>query len=319
MKNQVNTGVLKPIIKPTDWRTSGDTGIVWKDNCPDWTPFIPTYEAQQKNKTATQACATFSALNTIEFQIKQQTGIEVNLSDRFTAKMCGTTPQGAQLTDVLYSITHDGWLLEEDYPFSADMTPEEYYKEIPQALKDKALQNLAKVNWEVKYEWANTGDCHPDLNFLKIQLRQAPLQRATSYSSGMCNCEHATVVYKIDDQFVYVFDTYNGGLVKNPLTYSMPWLMKIVVQPKTIQPTNIPPITKDLSLGMKDIEVKYLQQKLIKLGFLSVGLDTGYYGPLTKIAVSKFQWAYKVANPIVLTWNGGKLVALATRTKLNSL
>lgn len=319
----MNYGVQKPIIKSTDWSSSGESGIKWKDNCSDWSSFLPTYEFQVGTYVATQACVTFSALNAIEIQLKQQTGKEFNFSDRFTAKMAGTTLKGAQMTDVLYSITHDGWLLEEDWPFDRSnegkIDWDEYYKEIPQELKDKAKKNLEDADWEVKYEWVNMGQCNPSLISIKHELQQAPLQRASSFGSGLCATEHATVLYKIDDEFIYIFDSYDGGIVKNPLDYPMPWLMKIVVQPKSVLPNLIPPIMKDLYYGMKDNEVKYLQQKLIKLGYLSKGLDTGFYWNLTQLAVKKFQRDYKVASLPVLLWNNGKLVASLTRNKLNSL
>lgn len=313
-----NTGIIKPIIKSTDWKISGE-GIIYKEICNDWTTFLPSYESQIGTYIATQACVTFSALNIIETQLKQQ-GININFSDRFTAKMSGTTLSGNQLQIVLDSIRNDGWLLEEDYSFPNNITWNEYYKEIPQELKDKAKKNLADANWQINYEWINLGQCQPNLEIIKNQLKQAPIQRAASFSSGLCNAEHATELYKIDDNFIYIFDSYDVGIKKQPLTYSMPYLMKIVVQSKIILPTIIPPITKDLWYGMKnELEVKYLQQKLIKLGYLSKGLDTGNYINLTKQAVSKFQWDYKVANPIILTCNGGKLVASSTRAKLNSL
>jgi hypothetical protein len=41
----MNTGIQKPIIKPTDWKTSGE-GITYKEVCNDWTPFLPVYEAK---------------------------------------------------------------------------------------------------------------------------------------------------------------------------------------------------------------------------------------------------------------------------------
>lgn len=313
----MNTGVTQPKVEPTDW-TAGDTGIVYQEVCQDWTPYLPKYEAQEK-LARTQACVTFSALNCIETQLKQQTGKEWNFSDRFTAKMSGTTKNGNGLQKVLDSIRKDGWLLEEDYPFPSNITFEEFYKEIPQELKDKAKKNLEDAKWEVRYEWASVNNCNPDLESLRKQLKQCPLQRATSYSSGLCNFEHATEVFKIDNSFIYIYDSYNGGIVKNQLGYAQPALMKIVVVPKSPTYLLIPPITKDLRYGDRNEEVKYLQRKLIKLGFLSKGLDTGYYGPLTRQAVSKFQWAYKVANSIILTWNSGRLVASATRNKLNSL
>lgn len=322
-KYMANTGVIKPEIKPTDWKVGAESGIPYKEVCDDWTPYLPVYEPQIGTYVATQACVTFSALNCIETQLKQQ-GIDINFSDRFTAKMSGTTMTGNTLQNVLDSFRKNGWLLEEDYPFDKSregrINWDEFYKEIPQELKDKAKKNKDNANWQVNYEWFSVNNCYPDLEAVRVQLKQAPLQRATSYGSGVCNFEHATMVYKIDRNYIYIYDSYEGGIVKNQLTYAMPALMKIVVGPKTVEPNLIPPITKDLRYGMRnDAEVKYLQQKLIKIGYLSKGLDTGNYLNLTTAAVKTFQWDYKVASIPILLWNKGKLVASATRAKLNSL
>ena len=99
----------------------------------------------------------------------------------------------------------------------------------------------------------------------------------------------------------------------------MSFVMKIVVTPKTTLPTVIPPITKTLSKGMRDTEVKYLQQKLIKLGYLTKGLDTGFYGDLSQLAVKKFCSDYKVASFLELAFVNGRWVGPKTRKALNKL
>jgi hypothetical protein len=310
----MNTGVIIE-KKKEDWLASGETGILYKEIVSDWTPYLPVYESQQTNLIATQACATFSAWNCIETQLAQQ-GIIKNFSDRFTAKMSGTTHQGNYLQKVLDSIRNDGWLLEEDYPLVENW--DEYYKEIPQALKDKALKNKADANWQVNYEWVNLGQCNPNLDYIKTQLKQAPLQIATSFASSACVGEHAMLLYKVSDK-LHIYDSYRDGKVEQPLEYPIPWIMKIVVTPKTVLPNYIPPITHDLWYGERGEEVKLLQQKLIKLGYLSKGLDTGFFGNLTKQAVKEFQIMNKVASWAVLLWNQGKFVGLSTRKFLNNL
>jgi hypothetical protein len=70
---------------------------------------------------------------------------------------------------------------------------------------------------------------------------------------------------------------------------------------------------------MKDIEVKYAQQKVIKLGYLSAGLDTVFYYNLTQQAVKKFALDYKVAPLWELLIVNGKRIGLKTRKALNNL
>jgi hypothetical protein len=241
-----------------------------------------------------------------------------NFSDRAVAKLSGTTYNGNTLQKVLDTIRHLGLVPESMWSFPDNITWDEYYKDIPQNIIDFG-KNFTDM-FDVFYEWTNISDCQPNFEAVKAHLKQAPLQRVSSYSGGVCNFQHATLLYDWDDNYQYVFDSYNGGKTRFPTNYPMPALMKIVVSPKVqTEWLMIPPITKDLWFGNRNEEVKYLQRKLIKLGYLSKGLDTGYYGPLTKLAVKEFQWVNKVASIPVLIWNGGKFVGVATRSKLNML
>ena len=78
----------------------------------------------------------------------------------------------------------------------------------------------------------------------------------------------------------------------------------------------------NLSLGMRNNDVKCLQQLLEILGteIYPEGLDTGYFGPLTKAAVIRFQ--NKFADEILIPWGiseGTGFVGKTTRAKLNEL
>lgn len=48
-----------------------------------------------------------------------------------------------------------------------------------------------------------------------------------------------------------------------------------------------------VKFGETSTKVRYMQQDLIKLGYMKTGLDTGYYGPITRDAVYRFQKAHK--------------------------
>lgn len=61
-----------------------------------------------------------------------------------------------------------------------------------------------------------------------------------------------------------------------------------VLQPK------IPPILRNLYYGIRGHEVKNLQRILIRSGFLGSGFNTGFFGPLTKVAVQRFQARYEL-------------------------
>lgn len=72
----------------------------------------------------------------------------------------------------------------------------------------------------------------------------------------------------------------------------MPEIKSETEQPETIIHTSVSDkISKTLKQGAKNSDVKKLQDKLVKLGYLSKEQATGYYGPMTTKAVKAFQKA----------------------------
>jgi len=102
----------------------------------DWSPYLVRGEKQKYNIIDVMACVSFSALNNCEIQVKQQTGVEVNFSDRFLAKESNTQPTGNWMylvADVLKTI---GTALEEQWPVPMEpFTWDEFYKPIPPIVK----------------------------------------------------------------------------------------------------------------------------------------------------------------------------------------
>ncbi len=140
----------------------------------DWEPKIPEGEYQNGVYFDTMGCVTFSALNILEMLFKAKFGIEINFSDRFTAKMSGTTLKGNSFSNVAESIRKDGLLLEDrwDYP-RTQRTPvfvrDEYYETIPNVLIEEAKKFLN--DYEIQYEWVPATK-----EKLREMLQYAPLQ-----------------------------------------------------------------------------------------------------------------------------------------------
>lgn len=210
---------------------------------------------------AVHNCVTFSALNSIESQIRGHLAyqrlpaktikalidlgyfnekLEFNLSDRFTAKMSGTTRQGNYFVNVWDSIRKHGVLPESDWPYPRDQrTPafdwDDYYKDIPQELKDKALKFLEL--FDIKYEWVNTA-----LNAIDKHLYQAPIQIASPTCPGwntanpVLACSqapnHATMVYRVTNTSVHDFDSYSPYRKELAIDYPISYAIKGVVIPK---------------------------------------------------------------------------------------
>ena len=107
-----NFGLILSDPKPTDYMFGGETQVQGIELQPDgqWKDYLPVGEKQHSVYFDTMACVTFSALNALEILIKRQYGIDINFSDRFTAKMSGTTTNGNYLYKVGDSIRKDGFV-----------------------------------------------------------------------------------------------------------------------------------------------------------------------------------------------------------------
>lgn len=77
-------------------------------------------------------------------------------------------------------------------------------------------------------------------------------------------------------------------------------------------------LTKTLSIGSEDSEVTTLQKFLINQGYLPTTASLGYYGPLTKLAVQKYQCAQKIACSGNEATTGYGMVGKLTRNVIAS-
>lgn len=344
-----NRGVITPEVKLSDYVAGEETGIKYQEVLPsgDWTLHQPTRESQYLNGFDTSACVTYSALNCIEFQLNfllsaglisesnvqklkvwgYITNERFNFSDRFTAKMSSTTPLGNTLQKVWDSIRKDGLVPEQNWS-SQSVNFADYYKEIPQQVKDFGKNILTMFNF--KYEWIVTSNCGAsNLNYLKYHLKQAPLQPAhplcvrddnnVFQPCGACITQHATTIYHIDD-LIRNFDHYEPYTNKYALNYAFPWIMKGVVTIKEDQPEEPPfnhKFTVDMKYGQTSEEIKFLQKAYNILGY-SVPV-TGFFGNQTQAITLDFWKKYKTASLWEIMFLKGKVVGPKTRYKLNEL
>jgi len=81
--------------------------------------------------------------------------------------------------------------------------------------------------------------------------------------------------------------------------------------------------TKNLEIGMKDPDVKRLQQELLNLGYFTYFKTkeecTDFYGRETAKAVLKFQWEKQLINIWQYFYYGGRFFYEKTRSKLNEI
>lgn len=131
----------------------------------DWTAYLPSPEYQYTHHTDSQACVTFSILNVIETQYKFLTGRSINFSDRFIAKLSGTTQAGNSVQNVCDAIRKYGLVLEEEWPTDYEFDWNQYYAEIPQEVINKAKK------YDIAYEFHSPASLELDK-----EMKHAPLE-----------------------------------------------------------------------------------------------------------------------------------------------
>lgn len=311
MENVKQTGLLYE-FNPNDYRVGASPLVPLILNpSGDWRDWKPLDEKQYKDYTFdTLSCATFSALNVLETTVNflmwndkitldklewlNKNGYivdgKLNLSDRFTAIMSGTTNLGNYMPKVWDSIRKDGVLPEADLPFGGN-NQVEYLDAglITQAMKNKAKGFLDII--ECAYEWTSI---RPE--DIDIALKQCPLHIAV-YSGS-----HAVELIEKD----HMFDTYPPFLA--PLIPPITFALKGIAKPKaTIQRT--------LKLGMSGADVKVLQNDLKTLGYFVYPTTTTYFGNVTNKAVKDLQRANGLVSDGIV---GAKTYAKIAELKKNS-
>ena len=342
-------GLIEEKPKPTDFiRGIGQTLLQHEDRntTADWGLFLPSEERQRFRYFDAMACVTFSALNvvetTINWMIKNNllpegyygelvelgfiTDGAFNCSDRFTAKMSGTTREGNTLTKVWESIRKNGLLPEKDWPGSEDFNWDNYYAPIPDEPKLKAKEILKLFKFE--YELISPAT----IPNLRIGLKHAPLQITTGVCPGwdsppvnVCNLSpsHATELYKIESDNGYGdYDSYPPYQKKLNPGYKVYSCLKGVISP--IKIGEVYPFhytfNNNLYQGQTSPEIVALQRILVQDGELRQGdFKSGTYDGITKEAVFAFQKRYVVASWWELLFVRGRWIGPATRRKLNEL
>ena len=230
-------GFLKESLKTSDDFFGGisrsDNQVLVEDG--DWTKYLPTTEYQSNELFDTFSCVTFSALNCIETLWKRKFEEEKNFSDRFTAKMSGTTKQGNYMSSVASSIRHDGLLKELLWNFPRDIifTWEEYFVDIPDYLKEQAKEIFKYYN--ITSEWV-------EKDKLKEALRYSPLQVSVyawpepvdgAYKDVSPIRNHLVMLFNFKDgEYWEIFDTYDNVIKRLEWDYSFNYIMKYNVNSK---------------------------------------------------------------------------------------
>lgn len=200
-----------------DWVLGRATGIVPEVLQPDrdWSDYLPVYEPQWKGFD-TYSCVTYASLNCLEGVYKRKYGIEENFSDRFTAKMSGTRPNGNTFSNVANSIVDDGVVAEKAWPFSDDIKNwNEYMSDIPQEIIDRGKESLNK--YHIQWAWAGNTPMYDALQYapllVGVHAWEKPVNGIYQRTSKAKN--HGVMVfYAKENEYWLIYDHYSKSIKK---------------------------------------------------------------------------------------------------------
>jgi hypothetical protein len=220
---------MTSLMQNMGWLEGSGTENLWgAENIPyevvlpsgDWRPF-PIIGEKQKDPAETMSCTTQATLNSLEVQEKQQTGIEPNWSDRYIAKLSGTTSDGNFSDKPPEAVRKYGVVKQEDWPVPPNYNWNSYYAEIPQNVLDK----------EVKREIAYAGIAKDKASLL-YHLKQAPIKIVIPEPHP----NHEVLLLHIEGDTGHYFDSYapfNKTIPLNKIHYAM----KVVLKGVQVFPT----------------------------------------------------------------------------------
>lgn len=166
----------------------------------------------------------------------------IDLSERFTAKMAGTTQAGLAMDKFWESINRDGIVPKSAYSDPTITTWEEYYRPVPQAVIEagKRAAQIFQWNWKVikNNEWNA-----PVIADLKNALYHSPLHFASELGThdfdgidrptGKQVYAHARTIFRVDD-FIETLDQYPYPDFLHKLSLDFPMACVIVCSLKII-------------------------------------------------------------------------------------
>lgn len=194
-KPNLKNGFIEESVEQTRSRGDYELGAISKVILrldAQWDGFSSRGELQEREGDQDKmACVTFSAHNTIETMInfflsEEKAGRatpnmvdilnvfgafslikdgEANFSDRYTAKMSGTSLRGNSQQTVANSIRHNGLVPEDKWPYVSDW--DEYYKTVDSGVIKLGQQFTEFI--DISYEWVDPSKFNDTKKYAPIQ------------------------------------------------------------------------------------------------------------------------------------------------------
>lgn len=176
----------------------------------------PTPKLEVQNKLFDPfACTNFANCNVRESIHLKRYGEEIDDSDRYSAVISSTVPgQGNSHKNVAECTRKKWYVKEEEYPFTNEMTQEEFFSQPPQELVNKAVQELPE--YEYGYEKVERQDFYEALQYSPLQVA---VDSRTSKTGEFQSYDHSVMLYGFRDGKWLIFDSYFGRQVEYDQTY----------------------------------------------------------------------------------------------------
>lgn len=244
--------------KPEDYILGSTSPLLQGDvinEAGDWILWRPSDEKQSTLKIDTMSCTTFSALNDLETILnffKDQLNMfskdqldwlslvkfiennKFNFSDRFTAIMSGTMPEGNYFQNVWDSIRKDGVIPEVQFPIGDPKTWSEYHDKtkITPEMKKLGVDFLERIiekgddgKYKINYEFIPL-----DVNGFNLSeaFKRSPIQVAVTGE----NPKHAILLVRMDKEF----ETYKPFLRDRNRTIAYALKISVVIKTTPVVP-----------------------------------------------------------------------------------
>ncbi len=213
-----NKGVIIEEPKPEDYVVGANSPLVSGIVFPDGHGIMDyiKFGEFQKKAFESMGCVSMSANHNTQIVKAINFGIDENESDRFTIVGSGTTEKGNTLNNVAQFKKNKSFVLEDQYPWPADMDRKTFFQTI-----SDALYKLAEKNgdiWEYKHEWVITS--HD--NLIDRLKRGQPIQATITdwkerdginYSVGSDQIHAINIVDREDGKYWWVYDQYDDDFI----------------------------------------------------------------------------------------------------------
>lgn len=175
-----------------------------------WIEYLPEDEMQRGRNVETMACVSFGKLNCIEILAKRLWNKEWNKSDRFTAKMSGTSRSGNIMSRVGDSVRNDGIVKQDKWENNIEtFTWNEFYSEPTRDVKELGKNFIKKYSTGYEAVYNNKQTIKQALRFSPIWAAFCSWYLGSNgiyYKLGSPN--HVACIVGYTEEYVLVYDSY---------------------------------------------------------------------------------------------------------------